>query len=199
MQSRASTRDNSRKSDKPKKIVKKKRKSSKSSTKSNTRRNSKTGEATETRETSPDRAQEDADFAEEMRVQFRPFDDSTNYEDRPLSRHDRASSREGKKSAGEADLGGNMSSMFSGDRSSGAGAEERPPAPQRKEEEGGTSPKGDTFQNISFDDVGKNKEFYHKRPAAAAADTGSAEGKAEADGDGEDAYEDDVYEDEFDD
>lgn len=156
----------------------KKRKKSKTS-KSESGRNSKM-------ENMDTKAQEEADFAEEMRIQFRPFDDSTNYEDRPLSRHDRASSRDGKS---QPDLmGGNMSSMFSGTDET-TNKSNRPTPPPR--EDGGVSPNGDTFQNISLDDVGKNKEFYQKRPP-------TTEGAQGADGDTDD-YEDDAYEDEFDD
>lgn len=129
------------------------------------------------------REQEEADFAEEMRVQFRPFDADTNLTDRPLSRHDKASSREGR-SEEKTELGGNMANMFS------AGARSDKPVmgdPGPSSDVSGTSSPKDTFQNVPLDEVGKNSEFYQRRPKVADA------------GGDTDEYDEDTYEDEFDD
>lgn len=183
-ESRTGTKGDSRTSIKKKTTKKtKKRKKSKSS-ESLSRPNS----DSPSRSFSPEREQEEADFAEEMRVQFRPFDADTNLDERPLSRHDRASSREGRSEEKAEQLGGDMSNMF------GGGASVRPSAvsssaPRQDNETG--SPK-DTFQNVSLDDVGKNKEFYNKRPPKDPNQVIEAGGDT-------DEYDDDGYEDEFED
>ena len=172
--------DKPRSSSSGKKKLKKKKKKKKS-TKLHQSRSSTPG-FIDSEEESPGRAQEEVDFAAEMQVQFRPFDDTTNYEDRPLSRHDRTSSREGKRD--EEQLGGEMASAFAPNVQQNNSKSDS----SSRNEDGGASPK-DSFQHVSLDDVGKNREFYqrHRQEEGEAGDVDT------------DSYGDDAYEDEFDD
>lgn len=195
--SRVTTKASSRISTAKTKSGKKlKRKKSKSSSKSNSRPNT-DGIGADSDMDSPSKAQEAADFAEEMRLQFRPFDDDSSYSERPLSRSNnhKPSSRDGgsREGARSRDGGGRASEALGGEF-----ADKFNPKSNIAEPVGnGSSTPTETFQNIPLDQVGRNDDFYNlERIASAKAKLAQQQGGVAAAVIDDDDY--DAYEDEFD-